>query len=185
MEAFFTWQNVVFCVALLVGVVLVLGTALGLGDASDSDELPLSVSGTLFCFAFGASGLASSTLLASREPALLWALLELFLASAVGLLVARAGRRLLLRLLPTIESYATDKADLVGLLGAAETAIGSDFGVARVTDATGSLLQLKCRASGRPIDKGSPILIVEYDAGSDCYLVDEFSTEPRLGSDIT
>jgi hypothetical protein len=181
MTALLVWQNVVFCVALLLGVVLVFGTALGLDDASDTDELPLSISGTLFCFAFGASGLGLSALLGPPEPAPAWALLELFLAGAAGLAVARAGKRLLTRLVPAIESYATDKADLVGTLGAAETAIGRDFGIARVTDATGSLLQLKCRAGGRPIEKGSPVLVVEYDPESDFYLVDEFSTEPRLG----
>ena len=227
MSAFFEWQNLIFGIALLLGGVLVVGSALGLVDSdpfasSEADvdaehgeaapeasldspdathdtahdgatsllaalgigRAPLSVFVTTYLFAFGAIGLCSNMLLAAwLHSPLLFGLASLVIATAGGLFVARAVSKTIARFVPSIESYATDKADVIGSTGVAETSIGRDFGMARVTDATGSLFQLKCRACGAPIDKGAEVLVVEYDPLTDFYLVDNNPIEPeKLGS---
>jgi hypothetical protein len=221
----FEWQNLIFCIALLVGIALVIGAAFGLdvesfggaagadgaeaasegalhghldgdldGDADGTTDgtadtatllallgigkAPLSVFMITLLFAFGGVGLCLSVLLASwlKGP------MVCVLAGVFALLVARTVARLIGRYVPSVESYATEKTDVLGATGVAETAIDARFGVTLVTDGSGSLLQLKCRAHAGPIRKGREVLIVDYDEESDFYIVEEYLAEPRVAS---
>jgi len=58
----------------------------------------------------------------------------------------------------------------------ARDALGQTFGVALVTDSTGSLMQLKCRTQSGPIEKGHQVLVVDYDPTCDFYLVDSWES---------
>ena len=145
---------------------------LGIGKA------PLSVFLITLLFAFGGVGLCLSALLASwlKGPVVC------VLAGLFAFLVARTVARLIGRYVPSVESYATEKTDVLGATGVAETAIDARFGVALVTDGSGSLLQLKCRAHAGPVRKGREVLIVDYDEESDFYVVEEYLAEPRVAS---
>jgi hypothetical protein len=204
--ALFAWDKLIFVIALLVGTALVVGAAFGLhadgthGDAEASDgsaetdadhssilallgvgKFPLSVFASTLLFAFGGTGLCA-TALADRwlGASLARGLISLSVAGLVAVLTARTVAKLFARHLPSIESYATGKADLLGTIGVAKTAIGETFGVALAADSTGSLMQLKCRAQSGLIEQGQRVLVVDYDPKSDCYLVDNWEAEPRL-----
>ena len=191
MNAWFAWENLIFVLALLVGGVFVAGAALGLGHTHGGIDLdgdgipdieadhdleassllaalgigraPLSVFVTTALLGFGTVGLCLSGWLGP--------LLRIPIAALSGLVAATLVSRLLARYVPSIESYAGDKREVLGLVGIAETRIERDFGVARVCDSTGSLMQLKCRAYDRPIQRGVEVIVVDYDAKTDFYSV--------------
>jgi hypothetical protein len=204
-DALFEWQNLIYGIALLFAAALVVGSAFGLdADGTDSSvdagegsaatasdhasmlallgigKVPLSVFLTTLLFAFGGAGLCVNALLTRwLEASLARGLVSLVVAATIAILAARSVAKLVARYVPSVESYATEKADVLGTIGIAETSIGQTFGVALVTDSTGSLMQLKCRTQSGPIEKGHQVLVVDYDPTSDFYLVDSWESEPH------
>lgn len=202
MSRLFEWHNLMFALALLIGAVLVLGSALGLLSAEASldaehDAEHADASGTLLAalgigraplavfvitalLAFGAAGVSTDFLLERwvASPISRGAL-ALFAALVSGFVVARGTSKLVARFVPSLESYASAKDELVGTTGVAELSIARDFGIARVLDGTGTPMKIKCQAYGEPIAKGSEILVVDYDPERDVYTVESNPSEER------
>lgn len=196
------WQNLVFVLALLLAGVLVLGAALGLvGSAADAEvevdvdadadvdgdhdvpaaalallgvgRAPLSLLLITLLVAFGATGICLNLLL---EPwlgsPLARGVLAVLGAGSASMLAGGAMSRLFARFVPGLESYATEAHDVIGVTGVAEMRITGRFGVARVSDRTGTPLQLRCRAHATDIPKGSEIVVVDFDDERRIYTVD-------------
>lgn len=196
------WQNLVFVLALLLAGVLVLGAALGLVGAGAEAELdvdadadadvdgdhdlpaaalallgvgraPLSLLLITLLVAFGATGICLNLLL---EPwlgsPLARGVLAVLGAGSASMLAGGAMSRLFARFVPGLESYATEAHDVIGVTGVAEMRITGRFGVARVSDRTGTPLQLRCRAHATDIPKGSEIVVVDFDDERRIYTVD-------------
>ena len=196
------WQNLVFVLALLLAGVLVLGAALGLvgtdaeaelDDDADADadvdgdhdlpaaalallgvgRAPLSLLLITLLVAFGATGICLNLLL---EPwlgsPLARGVLAVLGAGSASMLAGGAMSRLFARFVPGLESYATEAHDVIGVTGVAEMRITGRFGVARVSDRTGTPLQLRCRAHATEIPKGSEIVVVDFDDERRIYTVD-------------
>lgn len=196
------WQNLVFVLALLLAGVLVLGAALGLVGADAEAELdvdadadadvdgdhdlpaaalallgvgraPLSLLLITLLVAFGATGICLNLLL---EPwlgsPLARGVLAVLGAGSASMLAGGAMSRLFARFVPGLESYATEAHDVIGVTGVAEMRITGRFGVARVSDRTGTPLQLRCRAHATEIPKGSEIVVVDFDDERRIYTVD-------------
>jgi hypothetical protein len=205
------WQNLVFVLALLLAGVLVLGAALGLVGADAEAEVevdadadadvdgdhdlpaaalallgvgraPLSLLVITLLVAFGATGICLNLVLEPwlRAP-LPRGVLAVLGAGSTAVLLARVASRLLARFIPSMESYATDAHDLIGVTGMAELKITDRFGVARVCDTTGTPLQIRCRAHAANIPKGSEIVVVDFDDERKIYTVD--STAERDGEE--
>jgi hypothetical protein len=193
MRALLDWQNLIFVLAMLLGVVLVIGSALGSDHDIDGDghpdiagdhpglltafgirRVPISVFVTTALFAFGAIGSALNLLLAPLlKVPLVYGSASIAIATLGALVVARGVARAVARFVPHVESYAIEKHEVIGSLGVAETRISRQFGIVRVSDRTGSLMQLKCRALAEPILRGREVVVIDYDADSDFYTVDE------------
>ncbi|MCC6664426.1 MAG: DUF1449 family protein [Polyangiaceae bacterium] len=196
------WQNLVFVLALLLAGVLVLGAALGLVGTDAEAELdvdadadadvdgdhdlpaaalallgvgraPLSLLLITLLVAFGATGICLNLLL---EPwlgsPLARGVLAVLGAGSASMLAGGAMSRLFARFVPGLESYATEAHDVIGVTGVAEMRITGRFGVARVSDRTGTPLQLRCRAHATEIPKGSEIVVVDFDDERRIYTVD-------------
>ena len=196
------WQNLVFVLALLLAGVLVLGAALGLVGTDAEAELdvdadadadvdgdhdlpaaalallgvgraPLSLLLITLLVAFGATGICLNLLL---EPwlgsPLARGVLAVLGAGSASMLAGGAMSRLFARFVPGLESYATEAHDVIGVTGVAEMRITGRFGVARVSDRTGTPLQLRCRAHVTDIPKGSEIVVVDFDDERRIYTVD-------------
>ena len=196
------WQNLVFVLALLLAGVLVLGAALGLVGTDAEAELdvdadadadvdgdhdlpaaalallgvgraPLSLLLITLLVAFGATGICLNLLL---EPwlgsPLARGVLAVLGAGSASMLAGGAMSRLFARFVPGLESYATEAHDVIGVTGVAEMRITGRFGVARVSDRTGTPLQLRCRAHATEIPQGSEIVVVDFDDERRIYTVD-------------
>ena len=140
---------------------------LGVGRA------PLSLLLITLLVAFGATGICLNLLL---EPwlgsPLARGVLAVLGAGSASMLAGGAMSRLFARFVPGLESYATEAHDVIGVTGVAEMRITGRFGVARVSDRTGTPLQLRCRAHATEIPKGSEIVVVDFDDERRIYTVD-------------
>lgn len=203
MSRLLEWQNLVFVLALVLAGVLVLGAALGLVSAevdADADvhveadhdvpaavlavlgvgRAPLSLLLVTGLVTFGAAGICSNLVL---EPWLgsHWArgAADVFAASIAAVVVTGTAARVFARFIPSLESYATEVHDVIGVTGVAEIRIDGGFGVARVRDRTGTSLQIRCCAHAVPIPKGTEIVVVDFDDERRLYTVD--TTAPQNG----
>ena len=93
-------------------------------------------------------------------------LVSLPVAAVGSLLTTRLLARGMSRLMPTEETYARRRKDLLGEVGEAIYPIDERFGMAAVRDDRGNLYQVPCRVEpGRlPIAKGEKVLLVSYEA---------------------
>ncbi len=185
-------MQLVFYLPIALGALLALAAVLGVMDVSVDVELdadadadhdadgehgagaldllgvgraPLGVLVMSACFLFGLSGLAAEVL---GAPAWVAALV----ATAVSLVGTGLIARVFGRLVPTKETYASRKTDLLGRVGTAELAVDARFGVAHVTDAGGARIQIRCRTlDDTPIPRGEPLVVADYDDESDMFLV--------------
>jgi hypothetical protein len=100
-------------------------------------------------------------------------LVSLPVAAVVSLLATRLLARGMSRLMPTEETYARRRKDLLGEVGEAIYPIDERFGMAAVRDDRGNLYQVPCRVeSGRlPIAKGEKVLLVSYEANRNIFHV--------------
>ena len=132
---------------------------LGLGRA------PLTVLLTIGLLTFGGTGLA---LRGSIGP-----ILALAVALVLSPLATSVLGRTIGRYMPTSETYVQTRGALVGCSGFARLPVTGEFGVAQVTDDGGTLRQIRCRIeeSDESIDKGGPLVVVDYDETSRTYTV--------------
>ena len=76
--------------------------------------------------------------------------------------------------LPTNETYAASRRDLLGRRGHAVLGVGADFGLAVVRDAHGTRHQVSCRLADRhahapPLPAGAGLILVGYDSDAKLY----------------
>ncbi|MEM1418793.1 MAG: hypothetical protein AAGH15_28115 [Myxococcota bacterium] len=143
-------------------------SALGVGKA------PLGVLLMSACFLFGLSGLAADLvleLLLGESAA--WLPLSAIVATAAALFGTGATGRAFGRLVPTRETYASRKTDLLGREGRALLPTDARYGVATVLDAGGAHLRVRCRTldTDPPLAAGEALVVADYDEDDDTYLV--------------
>jgi hypothetical protein len=137
-------------------------------------RVPLSVLLMVLFFAWGFLGVSANALLrdspiGGAEP---WQV-SLPVALVGSALVGRGASGILARWLPTTETYAREKAALVGRPGEAVLRVDERFGLAAIRDARGNGHQVACRVyhGAPPIEKGRPLLVAGYDAAAKLYYV--------------
>ena len=96
------------------------------------------------------------------------------LAFAGSVLCTRVVSRVVGKYLPTNETYASTRRDLLGRRGEAVLGVGADFGLAVVRDVHGTRHQVPCRLADRfagdpPLRAGSKIILVGYDSDAKLY----------------
>lgn len=142
-------------------------TFLGVGKA------PLGVLVMSACFLFGLFGLAIDvTLEHLLSDSAAWVALSAGVAGLVTFVSTGAVGRFFGRLVPSKETYASKKTDLLGLTGVAELATDDRFGLAQVRDAGGAQLKVRVRTlEDERIARGEPLVIADYDEDNDTFLV--------------
>ncbi len=171
------WQNLLFLVPLAVGVLLALGSALGLGSEGSDNPLeagpvPVSVLVMLGSLLFGGLGVVLNAVLAPRlrEP-VLYGPLSLLVSAVASVLLTRRCARLLARLMPSAETYRVSREDLVGRAGRLVLPASPEGGVAQVRDHEGNLHQVRVRTLAGRLEKGSEVVVVEHHAPDNTYVV--------------
>ena len=143
-------------------------------------RVPLSVLLMILLMSWGVIGFAANSYARENLPALAphpW-VLSVPLAAAGSLLFTKLFAGLVGRYLPTNETYARRRHELLGSVG--ETVLPTDktFGMVAVRDNRGELFQHACRleAGDRTIPKGTKVKLVAYNANERMFYVieDEF-----------
>jgi len=156
---------------------------LGLG------RVPLSMLMMSFAFLWGFAGYAANQLGKSLvvEPAwFIWP--SLVLAGVAGLGGTRGLAQVVSRFLPSTESYATSRQDLLGRRAEVRYAITRSAGAALLHDGYGNLLEVSCRSQqDEAIPPGSRVVLMHYDAREGLYLVrpDPLEARELPGSPMT
>jgi hypothetical protein len=137
-------------------------------------RVPLSLVLMVLLLTWGFTGFVANQFLRTRLPRT-WMipLVSLPLAALGAASSTRLLTRAMSRLMPTEETYARRRSELLGEVGEAIYAIDERFGMAAVRDDRGNLFQVPCRVEpGRPpVAKGSKVLLVSYDANGNIYHV--------------
>jgi hypothetical protein len=183
----FSWHDLLYVMALLSGGLLVLGSTLGLAELeadADADaagggdgllallgvgRVPTTVVLLLLALIFGGSGLALGPIC----RALLGASAGPHVGLGLALLTAFGGTavlgRVLARVLPRTESYASGSRDLLGATGRVIAIGRGGAAILAVIDAGGAELRLRARIDAGDVRAGSEVVITRYDAQRDLY----------------
>ena len=153
-----------------------LSAVFGLGRA------PLSILLMILMLAWGFFGfLANLTLFPKVEPPVtkVWTL-SVPLALVGGLLTTRIIAGLVGRYLPTHESYALRRHELLGATGEALYDIDQTFGMVAVRDSNHDLFQVPCRvrADQSSIPKGSKVKLIAWNGRQQLYYVTAAEAAP-------
>ena len=192
-----SWYDVLFWVSLLLGLSLVLCSALGLAgldaDAelgSDAPEaepdegalgllgvgrVPLAIALMLLLLLFGGTGLIVSPPAVSAYGALLGGALATCLATLVSLVGGTWLARKIARHLPSVESYASHKTELAACGGSIVLLLSQREAIARVIDRGGAELRVRCLVQGESAQVGDRIVVLAYEAAADRYVVERIS----------
>jgi hypothetical protein len=188
-------HEILFGVPLVAGVLLVLGLSLGLADVGEGLELdledgapgdgadgllaalgvgrvPLSVLALLLLLSFGGVGLVLYPLLAlvlGRGLALGAAWL---IAALASLLVTSLLGRVFVRYLPSVESYASDKREVVGQVAVVLFRLSDVEHVLRVKDAGGAELRVHGLSASGALQPGEEVLLTAYQRERDRYCIE-------------
>ncbi|MCP4247102.1 MAG: YqiJ family protein [bacterium] len=137
-------------------------------------RVPLSILLMSFGYAFGVVGWLLNTVLAGADGDVG----PLFSASLGGAMVAgllsmRLVSSTIGRVLPTQNVSGFSRRQLVGLRGTVGLPVDEQGGRVTVTDAEGTFHQLRCRSvpGGKPLPKGTKVIIVKYLAEDDLFYV--------------
>jgi Protein of unknown function (DUF1449) len=199
----FTWHDLLYLIALLIGVLLVVGNALGLSefgahpDAAepglepDADggppaddgilellglgRVPLAVLSLTTSLVFGGSGLALGPICRALLGEHLGPWVGLALAGAAAFAGTAALGRLFARFMPLSESYASRKPDLLGLAGRVIVCAPDGDAIVAVVDDGGAEMRIRARIETGPCRAGARVAISGYDPARDLFLVLEVS----------
>jgi hypothetical protein len=152
--------------------------------------MPLSIVWQSFAVCFGLGGITVNTIYFTRigalpSSALFWSLPgALVFAYAATSLVSKVFKKLA----PSTGKTSTSRRDLLGKTGVViSSKVSAEFGEVRLTDATGSVLRMICRAmpGEEPIPEGREVVFVDYDRDRDVLFVAPFDIDaprkrPRL-----
>ncbi|HVH98455.1 MAG TPA: hypothetical protein VM869_07085 [Enhygromyxa sp.] len=181
----FAWHNIVFLSALGVGVLIVIGAALGGLDTGDADldgdvemhdgpaellgildigQIPFTVLLMVSALIFGLSGMAASLTLG---PALghdwPWlGVVALVIAAVLMVFLTARAARLIIKHLPASESHVSTQADLLGAEACMFTKTFADVQLA------GDVHRIHCR-SDSPLEPGMRVTVVDYDPETQIY----------------
>jgi membrane protein implicated in regulation of membrane protease activity len=186
--------EIVFGVPLVAGVLLVLGLAFGLaefgselemdlddGVEGDADGLlvalgvgrvPLSVLLLLLLLSFGGLGLVVYPLLLLAVSAGLALIAAWLLAGLGSLLVTRLLGGLFARYLPSVETYASEKRELVGRAAVVLMRLSDVEHVLRVKDAGGAELRVHGLSTSGRLMPGEEVLLTAYQRERDRYCIE-------------
>jgi len=131
-------------------------------------RVPLSILVMCYCFVWGATGLASLTLLGTAK---VWVAVAIAAASAV--LITRQVAYGLSRIMPTFETHHTPQRELVGLRGRVLYRVTETSGVVRLRDERQSLRDVECRVrpNEAPLPADAPVVLLRYEPGTKVFLV--------------
>ena len=189
--------EIVFGVPVLLGVLFVFGAAVGLADVQldgdadlDADSsvegdgflaalgvgrVPLVVIAMLLLLLFGGVGLVVypfAALVVSGKAALASSWLVAALAS---LLLTRLSSRSLARLIPSVETYASTKRELVGQAGTVIARLQGNEVMLRVLDRGGAELRVRGFVRGAGPRIGETLVVTYSDQARDAYWVDRLA----------
>jgi hypothetical protein len=136
--------------------------------------VPLSILLMSFGYAFGVTGWALNTLAAGPSGEVgSWFAASLGGALAAGLTAMRVVSSLIVRVIPTRNVSGFSRRQLIGMRGVVGLPVDEKGGRAQVTDPEGTRHQVRCRTvpKGRPLPKGTPIIVVKYLPEDDVYYV--------------
>jgi hypothetical protein len=192
-ERFMSPHEILFGIPLVIAVLLVLGMSLGLADldggaeiaegaeADGSDGLlaalgvgrvPLSVLSLLLFLSFGGVGLVLYPLLALALGSGLSLGAAWLLAALASLLLTGRLGRLFARYLPSVESYASKKRDLVGQVAVVLLRLSDVEHVLRVKDAGGAELRVHGESTSGALKPGQEVLLTAYRRERDRYCIE-------------
>jgi hypothetical protein len=189
------WYNVIFYIPLVIGVLLVLGSAFAghghdAGHDHDADHghdgdghgllsllgvgrVPLTVGLMIAAFLFGGIGvIVNLTLAAAGLAPGVYGPIAVGSAVVYTLLLTRPAASLIQRVMPTTETYPITRQDFAGCTGTLLLPADPTTGYAQVKDPEGNVHNIKCRTARDALAKGTSILIVEYDEETKTYVVD-------------
>jgi membrane protein implicated in regulation of membrane protease activity len=141
-------------------------------------RVPLSLVLMILLILWGSIGFALNQLLAQWIGATaMVGVISMPATMAVSLVLTGLIARVVAKVLPTNETYARKRSDLVGTSGEAILPIDAGFGLVTVRDAHGDLFQVPCRvAEGEAaIAKGTRVVLFEYDAAKSVFYVAPYS----------
>lgn len=188
-----SWYEILFGVPLLLGLVLVLCSALGGADLDADGELdadaepsswlpllgigrvPLVIALMLLFLLFGGSGLAVAPAAVAALGRPIGGALAVCVAALVSLVGSAWAAQKIARYLPSVETYASHKAELAARQGSIVVLLGAGEAIARVIDRGGAELRVRCLVQGEPAQVGDRIVVLAYDAGADRYLVERLN----------
>jgi hypothetical protein len=196
-----TWHDLLYATALLSGVLLVLGSALGAGELDadgieadvdmdvdvDADgildvlgvgRVPTGVIALLLSLIFGGSGLALGPICRALLGPSVGPNVALLLALLAALFGTIGLARVFARALPRSESYASSRRELIGAVGRVIACSRDGEAIVAVVDAGGAELRLRARIAACA-RAGSEVVIDGHDADRDLYFahVDQFSNQ--------
>ncbi len=147
-------------------------------------RVPVSIVLMVLLLTWGGIGFAANRILHDHtSDPLRIAMLSIPIAMLGSILCTRIVTRLVARFLPTNETYARRRHELLGCIGVAIYSIDNHFGMARVRDDRGELFQVGCRtiADSDPIAKGAHVRLVGYIAKDKIFQVKlETQSESQL-----
>jgi membrane protein implicated in regulation of membrane protease activity len=139
-------------------------------------RVPLSLVLMVLLLTWGFFGFATSYYLERNRPGFTMTPAVSIAAAAVGSLLATAlASRAVARWLPTSETYAARRHDLLGRSGEAIYQIDQQSGVVSLRDENNDLFQVPCRVHGdrAPIAKGSHVRLIAYNGREKAFYVTE------------
>ena len=131
-------------------------------------KVPMSILMMSYCFVWGAAGIAGLTMLGESSVTR-----AIGIAAAGSILVTRYLAIGISKLVPSVESYSTPLATLVGLGGEVLYAITDSSGSVRVRDAGDNLRDVPCRVGpgDASIPAGTKVVLFHYDAAKKVFYV--------------
>jgi hypothetical protein len=145
-------------------------TLLGVG------RTPFSIVMVVLLMTWGIIGFLTNVILLQKSSTgPIVSLLPIGLAAVGSLVLTRGLSGFLGRVMPTNETYARRRHDLLGSVGEAILPVDSSFGMAAVRDDHGDLFQVACRLQGEraALPKGAKVRLVAYNGKSGIYNVVE------------
>jgi hypothetical protein len=198
MEQFFYWYNLIYYIPIVFAIITVVGVFFGIGgfdadidadvdaDADADTELhhglnvlsmfgigrcPISIVIISWCCIFSGSGLILNHFLVP--------VISIIISSVLSLLFTRFLSTVLSKIIPSTETYAATKEDLIGCVGSVVVKVTTDFGQINVIDKFGNLHRANARSYNNSFAVNELVLVVEYKEKGDVYYVDEMPQEAR------
>lgn len=129
-------------------------------------RVPLSITIIALLLLWGAIGWVTNKVLAGLlQTSSAYALLSIGVALVGSLLLISLLSRVLVRVLPLNETYASSFNDLIGQVGTVLHVVDTNFGRVRVLDAHKTLIDVTCVVDDEEpaIPVGSKVLLYDYD----------------------